>query len=131
MGDELHSRNTAAALLLLREIAPALIDLAGSHPRPAEISEALAAITADREWAMMALYSDSFGLRRLLPPPTVRVPPRWGSDYFFLRLSMAAAKATADAAHGIEGSSVITAMGFSCHEFGIRVSVLIADSAFC
>jgi hypothetical protein len=44
--------------------------------------------------------------------------------YFFLRLSMAAAKATADAAHGIEGSSVVTAMAFSCKEFAIRVSGL-------
>ena len=37
---------------------------------------------------------------------------------------MAAAKATADCAHGVEGSSVVTAMGFSCNEFGIRVSGL-------
>ena len=44
--------------------------------------------------------------------------------YFFLRLAMAAAKATADCAHGVEGSSVVTAMGFSCNEFGIRVSGL-------
>jgi hypothetical protein len=44
--------------------------------------------------------------------------------YFFLRLSMAAAKATADAAHGIEASSVVTAMAFSCKEFAIRVSGL-------
>ena len=29
MGDELHSRNTAAALLFLREIAPYVIDMAG------------------------------------------------------------------------------------------------------
>jgi Protein of unknown function (DUF1116) len=46
------------------------------------------------------------------------------SDYFFLRLSMAAAKATADAAHGIEGSSVVTAMTLSCAGFAIRVSGL-------
>jgi hypothetical protein len=46
------------------------------------------------------------------------------NDYFFLRLSMAAAKATADAAHGVEGSSVVTAMTFSCKEFAIRVSGL-------
>ena len=44
--------------------------------------------------------------------------------YFFLRLSMAAAKATADAAHGIEHSSVVTAMSFNCREFAIRVSGL-------
>jgi hypothetical protein len=45
-----------------------------------------------------------------------------GNDYFFLRLSMAASKATADAARDVEGSSVVTAMTFSCREFAIRVS---------
>jgi hypothetical protein len=45
-------------------------------------------------------------------------------DYFFLRLSMAAAKATADAAHGIDGSSVVTAMSVHCRGFAIRVSGL-------
>jgi hypothetical protein len=46
------------------------------------------------------------------------------SDYFFLRLSMAAAKAAADAAHGVEGSSLVTAMTISCKESAIRVSGL-------
>src|SRR5262249_19981508 len=46
------------------------------------------------------------------------------NDYFFLRLSMAAGKAIADGAHGVAGSSVVTAMGFSCQEFAIRVSGL-------
>jgi len=44
-----------------------------------------------------------------------------------LRLSMAASKVTADAAHDIEGSSVVTAMAFSCRDFGIRVSGLGAE----
>jgi hypothetical protein len=52
-----------------------------------------------------------------------------GNDYFFLRLSMAASKATADAARDVEGSSVVTAMTFSCCEFAIRVSGL-GDSWF-
>ena len=90
MGDELHSRNTAAALLFLREIALDVIDMAGENST--RVKQAIEALTADH--------------------------------YFFLRLSMAAAKATADAAHGIEGSSVVTAMGFSCREFAIRVSGL-------
>ena len=47
-----------------------------------------------------------------------------GNDYHFLRLSMAACKAAADAAHGIEGSSVVTALTFSCKGFSIRVSGL-------
>jgi hypothetical protein len=44
------------------------------------------------------------------------------NDYFFLRLSMAASKAAADAARDVEGSSIVTAMTFSCREFAIRVS---------
>jgi Protein of unknown function (DUF1116) len=49
-----------------------------------------------------------------------------GNDYHFLRLSMAACKVTCDAAHGIEGSSVVTAMTFSSQGFAIRVSGLDA-----
>lgn len=44
--------------------------------------------------------------------------------YFFLRLSMGASKATADAARDIEGSSVVTAMVIGCTTFAIRVSGL-------
>jgi hypothetical protein len=45
-------------------------------------------------------------------------------DYFFLRLSMAAAKATMDGIAGTEGSSLVTAMALSCREFAIRVAGL-------
>ena len=90
MGDELHSRNTAATLLFTRDLFPALLDLAGA--RPDEVRRTLE-------------YLGS-------------------SDYFFLRLSMASAKVTADAAHGVEGSSVVSAMTFSCRDFAVRVSGL-------
>lgn len=90
MGDELHSRSTAAALLFTRELFPAMLRLA-EKDRPAA-ERLIAALTEDH--------------------------------YFFLRLSMAAAKATADAAHGVEASSVVSAMAFSCKEFAIRVSGL-------
>jgi hypothetical protein len=46
------------------------------------------------------------------------------NDYFFLRLSMAASKATADSIAGLPGASVVSAMAFSCQEFAIRVSGL-------
>ncbi len=90
MGDELHSRNTAASLLLNRELAPHFLALARAG-------------RADVELAVQALTED---------------------HYFFLRLSMAAAKATADAAHGIEASSVVTAMAINCREFALRISGL-------
>ncbi len=93
MGDELHSRNTAATTLFLKELTPHLIDLA------------------------VAGEVDDAALRRTLDF-------LFKSDYAFLRLSMAAAKATADAAHGVEYSSLITAMTISCRDFSIRVSGL-------
>jgi hypothetical protein len=90
MGDELHSRNTAATLLFTRELFPALLELAGT--KPVEVRRTLEYLSS--------------------------------SDYFFLRLSMASSKVTAEAAHGIEGSSVVSSMTFSCREFAIRVSGL-------
>jgi len=44
------------------------------------------------------------------------------NDHFFLNLSMAACKAALDAAHGVAGSTVVTAMARNGVEFGIRVS---------
>ncbi len=91
MGDEMHSRNTAATTLFARELTPALVDLAVDG-RGHEVHAALDFLHA--------------------------------SDYFFLRPAMAAAKATADSARDIEGSSVVTAMTISCRHFSIRVSGL-------
>jgi hypothetical protein len=90
MGDELHSRNTAATLLFGRELFPHLLALA--QTRGDDVRETLAYLTA--------------------------------SDYFFLRLSMASAKAVADAARGIDASSVVTAMSLTCRGVSIRVSGL-------
>jgi hypothetical protein len=45
-----------------------------------------------------------------------------GNDHFYLNLSMAACKATLDAAHRIVGSTVVTAMARNGVEFGIRIS---------
>ena len=90
MGDELHSRNTAASLLFTRELFPHLLRLdAGMRDA---VERTVAALTEDH--------------------------------YFFLRLSMAAAKCTADAAAGIDGSGVVTAMAFNCSNFAIRVGGL-------
>jgi hypothetical protein len=47
-----------------------------------------------------------------------------GHQLFFLGLSMAAAKATADPARGIDHSTVVTAMARNGTEFGIQVSGL-------
>ena len=88
MGDELHSRNTAASLLFAQQLFPHVLDYGDSS----QAKSALAAITED--------------------------------NYFFLRLSMAAAKVMADASHGVEYSSTVSAMAFNCRNFAIRVSGL-------
>jgi hypothetical protein len=90
MGDELHSRNTAATILFTRDLFPMIVEVA--RRKPGDVN---AVLTFLRE-----------------------------SDYFFLRLSMAAAKVTANSAHGVAGSSVVTGMTISCHDFAIRVSGL-------
>jgi len=93
MGDELHSRNTAATLLFARELFEPLMQLQARSPK---------------------------GVKQTLDYLT-------SSDYFFLRLSMAASRAAADAAHGIAASSVVTGMVFNCRDFAIRVSGLGDD----
>ena len=45
-----------------------------------------------------------------------------GNDHFMLNLSMAAGKLAADAAAGIDGSSLVTTMARNGTEFGVRLS---------
>ena len=71
-------------------------------------------------------------LRRLLPPMLRSAASRdditeavafiAGNDHFFLNLSMAACKAMLDAARGVPGSSMVTAMARNGVEFGIQLS---------
>ena len=69
---------------------------------------------------------------RLIAPALVRTAPTdvaarvleflEANNNFYLNLSMAACKATMDAAHGIEGSTVVTAMARNGVEVGVRMS---------
>src|SRR5947199_9685154 len=47
-----------------------------------------------------------------------------GNEHFFLNLGMAACKTATDAAHGVSGSTLVTAMARNGTDFGIRVSGL-------
>lgn len=89
MGDECHNRNKAATSLLIRELAPALVETASSSAEAARV--------------LRFIHSN---------------------DHFYLNLSMAACKAAALAAHGIEKSSLVTTMARNGTDFGIRVSGL-------
>jgi hypothetical protein len=87
MGDEVHNRNVAASSLLLRRLAPALLE---TDLPQAQIAAALRFIATN--------------------------------DHFFLNLSMAACKATLDAAANVPSSSMVIAMARNGVEFGIRLS---------
>ena len=89
MGDELHSRNTAASALFVLEAMPHLLALDFDRKDLAQVADFI---------------------RR--------------SDQFFAHFSMVAGKVTADAAAGIDYSTVLTAMARNGVELGIRVSGL-------
>jgi hypothetical protein len=89
MGDDVHNRNTAASLLLLRAVTEGLLQ---ANIDKAPVVEVLKLLRAD--------------------------------DMFFLSFSMAACKATMDAAHGVPFSSLVTAMARNGVDVGIRVSGL-------
>ena len=89
MGDEVHSRNTAATLQFLAAIAAPLAGLEADRRAVRETLEFIA-----------------------------------GNSQFFLNLSMASSKATMDAAHGIEASSIVTAISRNGVTTAIRVSGL-------
>lgn len=89
MGDEVHSRNSAATLLFLNAIA---VPLVASGIDTRFLTETLQFIG--------------------------------GNSQFFLNLSMAASKATMDAAHDVAESSLVTAIARNGVSVGIRVSGL-------
>lgn len=89
MGDEVHSRNSAATSLLFAAIAVPLIN-------------------SDRDRNEVKQILSFIG----------------GNSQFFLNLSMASCKAIMDAAHGIEASSIVTAMSRNGVTTAIRVSGL-------
>lgn len=72
---------------------------------------------------------------RLVTPPMIEASPNPKevaevvrfldkNDIFFVNLGMAAAKASLEPAHGVEGSSMVTIMSRNGTEFGIKVSGL-------
>ncbi len=89
MGDECHNRNRAASAILLRTLAPFLVETSQS------------------------------------PQETASVLRFMGENqHFYLNISMACCKASADAATGEPFSSLVTTMARNGSDFGIRVSGL-------
>lgn len=68
----------------------------------------------------MALLQGSFEKKEILPVLEFML----ANPHFFLNMSMAASKATMNSAHGIDYSTVVTAMSTNGVQFGIRISGL-------
>ncbi len=92
MGDEAHNRNRAGTLMLLRDLAPAMVTgaAAGAGFGTDDVADALRFIG--------------------------------GNDHFFLNLAMPACKLALDAARDVPGSTMVVAMARNGTDFGIQVS---------
>ena len=95
MGDEAHNRNRAGTLMLLRDLAPAMV------------------LCQDRGGFDTGFDSrDVAGSLRFIG----------SNDHFFLNLAMPACKLALDAARDIPGSTMVVAMARNGTDFGIQVS---------
>ncbi|MDH4172745.1 MAG: DUF1116 domain-containing protein [Betaproteobacteria bacterium] len=129
-GPEVLARLAWMRKSLAPALAKALDALGGIELKPL-IAQAL--IMGDEVHNRNAAAS-SLLLRRLAPVlARARLPAEKlaqvldfvaGNEHFFLNISMAQAKLSLDAGHGVAGSSLVTAMSRNGVEFGIRVSGL-------
>jgi hypothetical protein len=113
MGDEGHNRNKAGSILYLKALAPHLAkvavqpdDAVASGPARGDLQVGFAKVLATNE--------DLAAVLRFIGDNALSV----------LNPVMAACKAMADAAHNIEGSTIVSTMARNGTDFGIRVSGL-------
>ncbi len=127
-GDEVLERLRWMAAVLAPALAAALEVLGGLELKPLMAQ----ALHMGDEVHNRNVAASSLLLKRLVPallrtqvaPAEVAAVVDFiaGNDHFFLNLSMAACKAMLDAAAGVPGSSLVTAMARNGVEFGIRLS---------
>jgi hypothetical protein len=126
-GPEVISRLRWLAEVLAPALAGALEALGGLELKPL-IAQALhmGDEVHNRNVAASSLLLKRLApalLRTGMPPAAIAAVVDFiaGNDHFFLNLSMAACKAMLDAAAGVPGSSLVTAMARNGVEFGIRL----------
>jgi hypothetical protein len=127
-GEEVLARLRWMAQVLAPALAAALDVLGGLELKPLMAQ----ALHMGDEVHNRNVAASSLLLKRLAPALLrTGVPPVEiaavidfivGNDHFFLNLSMAACKVMLDAAEGVAGSSLVTAMARNGVEFGIRLS---------
>jgi hypothetical protein len=114
MGDEGHNRNKAGSILFLKALAPHLAkvtakrdDLVTFVPTAGDMSVGFARVLG-------ALGDELAEVLQFIGDNALSV----------LNPVMAACKVMVDAAHGVEGSTIVTVMARNGTDFGIRVSGL-------
>jgi CheY-like chemotaxis protein len=114
-----------------RELGPALSAALRALPEPLDLKAITAqALQMGDEGHNRNVAATSLVARRLAPVLARQDGPAGlaameflrDNDHFFLNMSMAACKVALDAAHGIPGSTMVTAMARNGVEFGLRVS---------
>lgn len=113
----------------MRDVLGPVLDAAVTSFGPIDVTALIAqALTMGDEGHNRNIAATSLLTRRLAP--TIATIERGtevldflaGNDHFALNLSMAGAKLAMDAANGIEGSTLVTAMSRNGVEFGLRVA---------
>ena len=128
-----HSPDVIDRLTWMKELLAPTLDAALQKLGPLELKPLMAqALHMGDEIHNRNAAASSLLLKRLMPAMLRTDRPRdhvaaaveflAENDHFFLNISMAACKAMLDTAHGVEGSSMVTAMSRNGVEFGIRVS---------
>ena len=129
-----YDKSVIERLQWIRSVAaPVMASVLAELEEPLDLQDVLAqALQMGDEGHNRNRAATSLLLRRLLPGFLRSKQPSGdveataafisGNDHFFLNLSMAAGKAAADAAAGIDASSIVTTMARNGTEFGIRLS---------
>ncbi len=129
MGDEGHNRNKAGSLIYAKQLAPLITRvsqdslLKEARPRwEVSLKRRLDALERSKQdMGVMEMAAKMLANLR----ETEKVLQFLGDNALsVLNPVMASCKAMADAAHGIEGSTLVTAMARNGTDFGIRVSGL-------
>jgi hypothetical protein len=122
-------REVVERLRWMRDVLGPVLDAALKAYGPVDATSLVAqALAMGDEGHNRNLAATSLLARRLAP--VIAAQPDGGpvleflaaNDHFALNLSMAAAKLAMDAAVGVEGSTVVTAMARNGVEFGLRVA---------
>jgi hypothetical protein len=128
-----NDEETLDRLAWIRDVMAPLLDRALRLGGPVDLTELQAEGLRRGDECHNRNVASTTGLLMRLAPWVIRgakeseeaakVLERASSNpHFFLPFSMAAGKAIADSAHGIDGSPIVTAMSGNGHRLGVRVS---------